>query len=114
MRRRDLRERALLLGEVERVDDAVGARVRGAETAETPDVLDELDDAAELVLRVRDVAGRARHGLARVGRNDQHRNAESQTAPMVEWLRRLHLIVEPAPIVPRDDDGRRSPVIAAL
>ena len=46
-----------------------------------------------------------------VRRDDEHRNAETQAAGVVEERRR-DVIVETAPVVPHDDDGRRVPVAA--
>jgi len=67
----DLYKSSRRLVEIEDVVDTVGASVGRAEAPQVPDVLDESHDAAELVLRVRDVAWFG------VGRDDDRRNAES-------------------------------------
>src|SRR3984957_8338684 len=76
-----------------------------------PVLLDELEDARRLVLRVRDVPGMARGRLARVRGDDQHRNPETQAALIVEKDRRL-VIVQAAPVVPENDDRAGLPEAA--
>ena len=93
---------------VETVADAGRARVLitvggSAEQRQIERLLYEPLNAGELVLRVRNVV---RLG---VRRNDDARHAKTQ-AFEVE-LRRRRVVVPPAPLVPRDDDGRVVPVL---
>src|SRR5579863_8147806 len=62
---------------------------------------DELQKAAEFVLRVIHVA------RLRVWRDAEQRHAETESFAIE--LRRRHVVVPSAPIVPRDEDGRRGP-----
>src|SRR6202042_3659486 len=90
--RPDRDERPRRLREVEGIHDAGRALVRRSQRAEPPHVLDELQDAAELVRRVRDVTGLSRDRLAGIRRHYQHRHAESESAPVIEHRRRLVIV----------------------
>src|SRR5581483_2147584 len=97
------RKRPRGLMEIEVAVEAGGARVGRPQTAQSETVLDEPDDASELVtFMVHDV-------LPRVRGYDQHRNAHAQT--LIVNLRRRDMVVKPAPVVPKHDDGRRVPIL---
>ena len=68
------------------------------------------DDAAEPVDGVGHVPALAAASHFHVRRDDQHRDAESRPALVVDE-RRSDRIVEAAPIVPNDDNRRRFPIL---
>src|ERR1700722_15793795 len=114
--RRDGAETPWCLRKVEAIENARGSRVgvaarRRADGRQVEYLFDELQNAAELVLRVRYVAGAETVSDARVGGNDDagHANAE----PAKIELRWRHIVVPAAPVVPKNDDRRRVPVRAA-
>ena len=64
------------LREIEGVDDARGTRIRRSQLPKTPDVFYELQDAAELVLRVRNITVMLLP-FFRVRRDNEHRNGDA-------------------------------------
>src|SRR5580658_9093081 len=72
--------------------------------AQTKVLLDELQNASELVLRVHDRARASPRG------DYDGSNAKAQTG--VVGLRRRDGIVPAAPVIPEQDDGGRVPVLA--
>src|SRR5580692_5248934 len=112
MRCRDRFELPRLLTIVEDVSDARRALVGRSQSphGQAPVLFDIFQNAAELVLRMLDVR---RH----VGRDDDHRYAESEAALVVAALRLVqargsNVIVEAAPIVPQNDYRAGVPVLA--
>ena len=96
-------ERARRLSVIERILQVVGGRIGRAEVFGAERFFGEMQNAAELVLHVRNVTR-----LHDVGRDEQQRNAEAQlvvVAPV--WH---DVVEEAAPVVPSDDDGGRIPV----
>src|ERR1700722_4571705 len=104
VRRCDRNERNWILRVVEAIDDARRALVVAAERPQIPVLLNVLEDAGKLVVRLRDVT------WPRVRGDNDCRNA--QTQPSVSQLLPDAVVVEAAPIVPNDDDGRRAPIRA--
>src|SRR4051812_6237168 len=93
--------RAWGLPEIEVVAEVVRARVPLRELRERPVVLDEPQDRGEVAQMIVDEA------LPGIRRDQQERNAEPEAEPV--HLRRRNVIVEPAVVVPRDEDGGALP-----
>src|SRR5579871_6371982 len=103
-RRLDRLEGTRRAPEVEAIVQVVRTRVGRAERAEAERLFDELQDAAELVALVRDVRGLG------IGRDDDQRNAKAELVRVI--LRRLYVLVPPAPVVPNDEDRGAVPIRA--
>src|SRR6185312_12099194 len=91
-----LREGKEIVGEVRR------ALVRVVQRAQSPVVLGESQDTAELVNAVRDVP------LLGTCGDGQQRNAKSE--PLIIAMRRYHMVEPAAPIVPRHENDCRVPI----
>jgi hypothetical protein len=84
---------------------SLARRSRRVSEGQAPDRLDHLQHARELQRVARDV------GLARPGRDQQHRHARAE--PEQVDVRRRDVVVEAAEVVPRDHDRRAPPLRAA-
>src|SRR5215472_11523271 len=100
-RRADADERLRRLGEIEAIAEIVGAAVAVVEARYAEILFGEMENAAELMLDVRDVT------VPCVRRDDEQRHSEAQPH-LIELLRR-NVIVPAAPVVPGDEYRRAVP-----
>src|SRR5450755_1400076 len=89
---------------IERIRHVVGCRIAYAERCKPESLLGIAQDAAELVLVVRNVP------MFGVRRDHDQRHTKTETVGID--LRRSHVIVPTAPIIPRDEDRGAVPTRA--